>query len=232
MVAVQNRIFSPSMSLRKAVQNGFRNVFRLALLRIRTMQTNFLAGAVVCPQLFALTAGIVADDLVCRGENVLRGAVVLLQTDGFGVPVLLLKFQNIRDGRTAEFIDTLVIVTDNTDVFIAARKQADEHILRMVGVLILITEHIAEFALIILQHILVLLKQLDGFHNNIIKIQRIGLAQRLGVFPINGRNRSFEFIALDLSGIFLRCQQIVLRSADHAGDCTHIKDLLIQIAAF
>ena len=65
------------------------------------------------------------------------GAVILLQTDDPGAAVLLFKIQDVFDGGTAEAVNALVIVTDNTEIFVAPGQQAGQKILQMVGVLVM-----------------------------------------------------------------------------------------------
>ena len=86
---------------------------------------------------------------VCRIQNRLRRTIVLFQPNGTAATVLLFKVQNILDGRAAETVDALVVVTDNTYIFISTRQQRSQQILHMVGILILVHQHISELPLIV-----------------------------------------------------------------------------------
>ena len=114
-----------------------------------------LARGVLRPELFALAALVVGDDGVRRVQNRLCRAVVLLKADDLRAAVLRLKAQNILNRRAAEFIDALVVVAHNADIFIPTREQRRELILQLVGILILVNEHIVEFALIERTHLFV-----------------------------------------------------------------------------
>ena len=49
----------------------------------------------------------------------------------------------------------------------------------MVGVLILVNEHIAELSLVVLPHRRVALEQMDGMEDQIVKVQGVGRAEAL-----------------------------------------------------
>ena len=123
------------------------------------MQTDFRTVTVVGPQLLALAADVVADNLVCGIQNVAGRAVILFQTDGFRVLELLFEFKDIRDGRAAELVNALIVIADNADVLIVPGEQAGQYILCVVRILILVYEHIAELVLIKLEHLRVVLEQ-------------------------------------------------------------------------
>ena len=61
---------------------------------------------------------------------------------------------------------------------INAGKLTYEHILRMVGVLILVHENITELMPVIFAHLWATLEQFDGAHDQIVKIHGIRMARR------------------------------------------------------
>ena len=193
------------------------------------MQTDFRTVTVVGPQLLALAADVVADNFVCGIENVAGRAVILLQTDGFRVLELLFKLQNVRDGCTAELVDTLVVIADNADVLVIACQQAGEHILRVVGILILVHEHIAELALVVFKHLGVVLQQQNGFHDNIVEIQCTGLFHGLFVIAVDVCDLFTEVVTGGIRAELTRGHQLVLRAGDHAHHGSRIKILGIEI---
>ena len=87
---------------------------------------------------------------------------------------LVFKVQNILDRRAAEAVDTLVIVAYDTDVFVAPGQEGGQKILQIIGILVLVNEDIAEFALVVVPHLLKLLQKLDCQQNDIVEIHRIG----------------------------------------------------------
>ena len=174
------------------------------------------------------------DHGVGRVQNGLRGAVILLKPDDAGSLELLFKGKNIFDGRAAEFVDGLIVIADNADILISARKQGRQLVLQLVRVLILVDHNIVEFALVIRPHILELLKQLDGLEDDIIKIQRIGLVQALFVFGVELRDAIHAVIAglSGVSGKQLRILPLVLGLADHRKSQTRREGFFVQPEVF
>ena len=232
IVAVQNGEISPFSALLHALADGVRDVGSLALLAVRAMQTDFRTVTVVGPQFLALAADVVADNLVCGIQNVAGRAVILFQTDGFRVLELLFKLQNIRDRCTAELVDTLVVIADHADVLIITCQQAGEHILRVVGILILVHENIAELALIVFQHLGVVLQQQHGFHDNVVEIQRTGLFHGLFVIAVDVCDLFTEVVTGGIRAELTRGHQLVLRAGDHAHHGSRIEILGIEIELF
>ena len=103
-----------------------------------------------------------ADDGVGGIQNILGGTVVLLQPDRANAPILLFKTQDILNIGATEPIDALIIIAHHADVAIASRQQTGQQVLQMVGVLILVHQHIAELPLIVLPHLRAALQQLYG----------------------------------------------------------------------
>ena len=228
MIAIENGIITPAAAFCYPFRDSSGNVFRFPFLGIRTVEPNFGSVSIICPKLFSLSPCIVADQLIGCTQNILCGTIILFQTNGLGVFILLFKFQNVGNGCTAEFINTLVIIAYHTDVFIPPCQKAGKHILGMVGILILVRKHIMELALIPFQYIRIGLQQPDGIHNDIIKIHGIGFFQLPGIFPINFRNGSV-IVAVRIFGCkHARGLQIILGTSN---DCRHtscIKNLIIQ----
>ena len=101
----------------------------------------------------------------------------------------------------------------------------------MVGVLILVHQHVPEFALIILQNVLVLLQKLNGDIDNIVKIQRVVVLQAGLVFPVGAG----DVLRPDVAGALRPVQHLpgrhhfVLLPADGAKDIFRRKRLIVQL---
>ena len=111
--------------------------------------------ALLSPELLALAPLVIADQRVCRVQDIAGRPVILFQPDGFRAGILLFKFQDIGNRRAPEFIDRLVVVADYADVLPPARKQRAEHILGMVGVLVFIHKDVTELTLVVFAHIVI-----------------------------------------------------------------------------
>ena len=73
----------------------------------------------------------------------------------------LLKVKNVAYIRTSELIDTLIIITDHTEIPAFCRKKTDESVLGVVCVLILVNQYVSELVLIIFKNIGEFLKKLN-----------------------------------------------------------------------
>ena len=156
------------------------------------------------PQLLGATVGVAFDDRVRRGEDVLRGTVVLLQQNRVGVRVVLLEVRNITDIRATEGVDGLVGVTHHgqlgrghgvrvgATVSRCLRVGADQFthqlVLGVVGVLVLVHEDVAELAAVVVRDFGELLEQEDGAANQVVKVEGVGGAQTLRVDGVDLRD--------------------------------------------
>ena len=116
---------------------------------------------------------IVGDNCVCRSEYVGCRAVILLKLYDGGVGVGLIEVKNILDSRAAEAVDALVVVTYYHNVASAVCKQLGKHELRVVSILVLVNEHVAEFVLIVSENVGIALKELYRKHNDIVKVDGV-----------------------------------------------------------
>ena len=101
----------------------------------------------------------------------------------------------------------------------------------MVGVLVFVHQHIAEFVLVIGQYLRLLLQKRHGVVNDVVKVQGIGGMKLFGVgsvylgdaahFPVVFRGVSF--------GEVLRALVFVLGTADHSQDALWLEGFLVQV---
>ena len=99
---------------------------------------------------------------VRRIHDGLRRAVVLLQFEQTRGGVQLLKLQDVVDVRPAERIDALCVIANNTDVLVVRRQLLHDAMLRIVRILILVDQHIAEPLFILCQHVRARLEQSES----------------------------------------------------------------------
>ena len=102
------------------------------------------------PQPLVPAAGIARDHRVRRGQDRLGGPVVLLQQDCSGVREVPLELLNVADRGAPEGVNGLVGVAHHAQLGgIGVRRHwphqfPDQHILRMIGVLVLVDQDVAK----------------------------------------------------------------------------------------
>ena len=124
---------------------------------------------------------VFADHRVGGLEDGLCGAVVLLQFDHFGLGIVSLEVQDVRDIRQAEAVDGLPVVTYHAQIAVPVGKQANEYVLSVVGILVFVHHDVAESLTVLLKHRRMLPKEADRQIEQIIKVDGIDLLQTASV---------------------------------------------------
>ena len=212
-----------------AFRNITHHIFCFLITIHKLAKMDFLSFRVLRPESLFFTLGIVGDHTICRVKDILRRTVILLKTDDFCIRKYPLESQNIADISSAEFVDRLVIVTYYAEIFISGCKKAYKLKLCSIRVLILINHDISEPLLISLQYIIAVLKQLNSFYDQIIKIERIISSKCCLIFTIN---LSCSFLIKICSGTHLhliRVQKLILRMGNLCQKCTFPDFLCIDV---
>ena len=146
----------------------------------------------VGPQVLRLAALVAADHRVGGGQDGLRGAVVLLEHDRARVGEVLLEVHDVADVGAAERVDRLVGVTDDHQLGrldgvlgdlrhrlleAVGAQLVDQGVLRVVGVLVLVDEHVPEPATPVLAHRRERPEQVHGHHQQVVEVEGVGLAE-------------------------------------------------------
>jgi hypothetical protein len=171
------------------------------VLVVRDITDDRLAGAARRPQSFRFAVRVALDHRVRRGQDGLGGAVVLLQEDHPGLRVVLLELDDVPDRGTAEGIDRLVRVADHgqlrhrhlggllagreicafhrppTGPGRAADQLADQHVLGVVGVLVLVHQHVPEPPPVVLRDVRKGLQDVHRRHDQVVEVQGVRLPQ-------------------------------------------------------
>ena len=227
---VEHRVVLPAFAPAVAGHHLSHHIIGLVALIKGGLDGDLLPRPVLRPQGLSLAPLVVADDGVGRVQNVLRGAVILLQPDGAGALVLLFKAENVADVRAAETVNALVVVAHHADVVPFVGQKAGQQVLQVVGVLILVDEDITEFVLVVRPHIRAVLQQPDGVQNDVVEVQRIGVPQLPVVNRIYFTDPDAPPIVdgLPLLNKRLRRLHIVLCTGNNAQDLSGRKRLLVQ----
>ena len=201
------------------------------------------------PQLLGAAVGVAFNDRVRRREDVLRGAVVLLEQNRVGVRVVLLEVRDIADVRAAEGVNGLVGVTHHGQLggghgvrvgaavsrrlHVGADQFAHQLVLGVVGVLVLVHEDVAELAAVVVRDFGELLQQEDGAANQVVKVEGVGGAQTLRVDGVNLRDGLLvRVIARHTGCVHLSADQLVLQRGDAVTHCLGGELLGVQVELF
>ena len=147
------------------------------------------------------------------GQDVLRRAVILLQADGLGVRIIAFEIENIADIGAAPTVDGLVLVAYHADIAVLFGEQAHQFVLAAVGVLILVDHDVAQAAVPGFARGVVVAQQAHGFEQQIVEIERVGIAQGLLVFLVercHGLGLRVDGLLVDIGRRLLQ----ILRMAD------------------
>ena len=142
-------------------------------------RAHLLAARALGPQLLLGPLRVAADDAVRGVEDGLARAVVLLQAHDVRVGIVLAEVEDVAHVGAAEPVDGLIVVADDDHVPVLLRQLVDKHVLRAVGVLVLVDEHVAESITPLFERILVGVEELDQLHDQVVEVEAAGAAQDL-----------------------------------------------------
>ena len=167
---------------------------RLGVLVLELAQLDRLALPELAPQALGDPAAVVRDHRVGRREDRLGRAVVLLELDHARVGEVVLEVEDVAHVGAAEAVDRLRVVADDREVAMpdracvggpiarsrgalrlapAADQQLQEPVLRVVGVLVLVDEHVAEGVRVALADLLEQLEQVDRAEQQVVEVHRV-----------------------------------------------------------
>ena len=118
--------------------NAAHNPCRLILLVKAAVHGNREPTGLISPELLRLATEIVGDDPVCRIQDRLRRAVVLLERDHLRLRPVTLKVQNVANICTAPGVDGLIVISNHAEIAVPCGELANPGVLNAVRVLILI----------------------------------------------------------------------------------------------
>ena len=175
-----------------------RDERRLVVLVVGDVRHDRAARAGIGPEPLLAPAGVARDDGVRRREDRLGRPVVLLEHDRRGVRVVALELLDVADGGAAERVDGLVGVADDAQLpgrqrlGRGADELLDEDVLRVVGVLVLVDEHVPEPAAVVLGDVGEELQHGHRARDEVVEVEGVGasqaplvLAVRLGQQPFH-----------------------------------------------
>ena len=222
-----------SMLLPTNALNVVADNHSLLLVAIGRFQGQALALLVLAEDVLSDLSFVLANKTVCRLHDELRRAIVLLQLEELCVLILLLEVQNVIDVGTTEAVDALRIVTHHTDTPMLPRQLQHNLLLRIVGILILIHQHVFETVDVLLTDILMMAEEQEGLHQQVVEVHGVRLTASLHV-PIIYIRHLWPFLLCIVGSprarhILLRHEQMVLSHRDAIGHRRRLIGLVVQL---
>ena len=205
------------------------------MLVVERAQLDLVALAELAPQALGDAAAVVRDHRVGGREDRLGRAVVLLELDHARVGEVVLEVEDVADVGAAEAVDRLRVVADDREVAVpdragvgrtvarlraaalrrapAADEQLQQPVLRVVGVLVLVDEHVAEGVAVALADLLEQLQQVDGAEQQVVEVHRVHAVQVALVDVVDVGDHLLERRA-DALAVGAGVEQLVLGGRD------------------
>ena len=131
----------------------------------------------------------------------------------FGFREVLLELQDVADIGAAPGVDALVFISHDADVVLGPGQQLHQLVLRPVGVLILVDQQVAIAAVVAFPHFAGGAQHAHRLEQQVVKIQRIRLAQFLAINLVDVRDPFGHRIG-GLQVNLLRVEHVVLGPGD------------------
>ena len=165
----------------------------LVVLGVRGVQGDERAVARGGPQVRAASR-VAGDDRVRGRQDVLRGAVVLLEQDRARAREVALELLDVADRGASEGVNRLVGVAHDRQlgglhaVLAIPHEGTHKDVLRVVRVLVFVHEDVAEVAEVVLGDQRVLAQQVNRAHDEVVEVQRVRGAHALVVLDVRVRD--------------------------------------------
>ena len=159
-------------------------------------------------------------------ENVLTRAVVLFELNNFCFGIIALKIEYILKVSAPPGVNSLPIITDHTDIAIFSSKHFNQLILGVICILILVDQNVWKLILPLFKELFVF-KQLNGLHNNVVKIESRSLRQSLLIKRIHFCCNFLSCAARMLS-IITGTNKLILRRRYQPCNQVRVKLLLVD----
>ena len=106
-------------------------------------------------------------------HNILSASVVLFKLEQLRIAVYILEVKDIVNIGPSKGIDTLGIIAYNTYIRVVLRKEGNDALLGIVGVLILVYKDILKTLGILLAHLRMVSEEHICIHQHIVKIDSV-----------------------------------------------------------
>ena len=214
---VEDRHLAPPQPRAPHGQDALGHEVGLLVLVPGAIEGGALALLVLRPQGLVLARGVVGDHRPGRRQDALGGAIVLLEPDHAGARIVPLEVEDVADVRPAPLVDRLVGIADAADVAVLAGEEADDPVLRAVGVLVLVDQDVAPEPAVPGQHLGHLVEEAHGEEQQVVEVHAAGGLQARLVAPVHRGQPLLAGTARGLLDVG-RGQHLVLGRADAVHD--------------
>ena len=159
--------------------NGIANHDSLFLIRIGLDYRNLVALLILAIHLLRYLPTVFLHDAVGSFNDSLSGTIVALKLEEQSIRILMLEVEDVVDIGTTKGVDTLVVVANYADTLVFTSKESKYSLLSIVGVLILIHEHIGKPLGIFSPYRLVFRKQTESENQQVVEVHSISLEESL-----------------------------------------------------
>ncbi len=153
--------------------NPCRDEARLCVLVLDLDRLDRFAFTELREEMLRLPLAIVLDDGIRRAEDRVRRAVVLLERDGARAGKVALEVEDVADVGAPEGINGLVRIAHGTKVHVLFGHELKQPVLRMVRVLVLVDEHVAEGLAPALAGFGEAFEDVDGEIEQVVEVDRV-----------------------------------------------------------
>ena len=154
-----------------------------------------IAALVRAPEVFRAAAGVVFDEPVRGGEDLVGAAVILLEPDDLGIGEMLFELEDVRDLRAAPPVDALVVIAHHANIGRFARGEKAHQIeLEAVRILELIHEHLGKPRAPFFPDGWVVVQEFHRLHKEVVEIHRVQRMEFAVVAGIDGADHGLVIL--------------------------------------
>ena len=161
----------------------------------------------------------------------LRGAVVLLEGDRRGAREVALEIEDVGDVGATEGVHRLIGISDREHVSVLVGEQLQEPVLRVIRVLVLVDEDVAERLLPALTRLGEALEDVDREHQQIVEVDGVR-AEELALVELVHLGDGLVVERGDPGHVRVRADEPVLRVRDLGVDAARRESLRVAAEVF
>src|SRR3954452_20976960 len=204
------------------------DIARLGVLVLDLDDPHRVAVSELRPEVLLLSLAVVADDPVRGVEDVLGRAVVLVEGVGDCSGEVLLELEDVADIGGPEAVDRLVRIAHYEEVAVLLGEELEQAVLRMIRVLVLVDEDVAERLLPLLAGLGEALEHVDREEEHVVEVDGVRGEETLLVEVVDlGDGLVVE--ARDALGVVLGADERVLRVRDLGVDAPRREALRVAL---